>query len=125
MGNESFWSFEPLEIIEIYRLRWQIELLFKIFKSDFKLDRLRSLSIERIETHIYATLIRVILLFEITKEIKGGYPEEVSIRRAIKSSAEILTDFINTLKDEERFLRLALKVQKIMNSKLKKVPSKN
>ncbi len=121
----NLWSFEPLEIIEIYRLRWQIELLFKIFKSDFKLDKLRNLSIERIETHIYATLIRVILLLEITKEIKDGYPEEVSIRRVIKSSSEILTDFINTLKDEEKFLRLSLKIEGILNSKLKKVPSKN
>ena len=37
-------------------------MLFKIFKSDFKLDKLKDLKVERIETHIYATLIRMLLL---------------------------------------------------------------
>jgi len=114
----------PLDIIEIYRLRWQIELLFKIFKSDFNLDKLKDLKVERIETHIYATLIRILLLMEITKGIKGGFSEEVSIRRVLKSSLGGLNNFLETLKNEESFIRLFSKLEKIIDSKRKKVPSK-
>ena len=120
----NLWGFNYSEIIEIYRLRWQIELLFKIFKSDFKLDKLKELKIERIETHIYATLIRILLLMEITKGIKGGYSEKISIRRIIKSSLGVLNNFLETLKDEEGFVRLISKLEKIIDSKIKNVPSK-
>ncbi len=120
----NLWGFNPSEIIEIYKLRWQIELLFKIFKSDFKLDKLKDLKVERIETHIYATLIRMLLLMEITKGINGGYSKEMSIRRVIKSSLGVLTDFMETLKSKKRFMRLTSKLKKIIDSKIKKVPSK-
>ncbi|WP_319203986.1 IS4 family transposase [uncultured Ilyobacter sp.] len=120
----NLWGSDSSEIIEIYRLRWQIELLFKIFKSDFKLDKLKDLKIERIETHIYATLIRIVLLMEITKGIKGGYPEKISIRRVVKSSLGILNNLLEALKDEEGFVRLTSKLEKIIDSKIKNVPSK-
>ncbi len=99
-------------------------MLFKIFKSDFKLDKLKDLKVERIETHIYATLIRMLLLMEITKGINGGYSKEMSIRRVIKSSLGVLTDFMETLKSKKRFMRLTSKLKKIIDSKIKKVPSK-
>jgi hypothetical protein len=120
----NLWGFDSSEIIEMYRLRWQIELLFKIFKSDFKLDKLKDLKIERIETHIYATLIRIVLLMEITKGIKDGYPQKISIRRVVKSSLGILNNFLEALKDEGRFVRLTSKLEKIIDSKIKNVPSK-
>ena len=116
-------SFEPLEIIELYSLRWQIELLFKIFKSDFKLDKLKNIKLERIESHIYATLIRILILMEVTKEAVGGYSEELSIRRVIKSSMEVLNNFLEVLKLEENFERLLFKLEKICCSKIKKSPA--
>lgn len=120
----NLWGFDPSEIIEIYRMRWQIEIMFKIFKSDFKLNKLKDLKIERIETHIYATLIRILLLMEITKKIKDGYSEKISIRRIIKSSLGALNNFLQILKDEEGFVRLISKLKKIIDSKIKNVPSK-
>ena len=117
-------AFDPFEIIEIYRLRWQIELLFKIFKSDFNLDKLKNVKIERIEAHIYATLIRIFLILEVTKGTLGGYSEELSIRRIIKSSMEVLNDFLHIIKDEEAFQRLLHKLERIITSKLKKSPAK-
>ena len=46
---------------------------------------LKNLKTERIEAYIYATLIRIFLLLEITKRIDGGYTQETSTRRNIKS----------------------------------------
>lgn len=54
----NLWGFSSSEIIELYKMRWQIELLFKIFKSDFKIDKLKNLKTER---------------------INGGYTQETSI----------------------------------------------
>lgn len=115
-------AFEPLEITEIYRLRWQIELLFKIFKSDFNLDKVKNVKVERIEAHIYATLIRIFLLLEVTKGITDGYSKKLSIRRIIKSSIEVLNNFLLNLRNEEAFERLFLKLEKIISSKIKKSP---
>ena len=83
----GYFKFDDFNIIESSRLRWQIELLFKFFKSDFQLDKIKNLKIERIETHLYATLIKMILLLEITKNIYDGFPKEMSIRRVLKSSS--------------------------------------
>lgn len=88
----NLWGFSSSEIIE---------LLFKIFKSDFKIDKLKNLKTERIEAHIYATLIRILLLLEITKRIDGGYTQETSIRRSIKSTFVILSDFLVRLRNEK------------------------
>ena len=120
----NLWGFEPSEIIELYSLRWQIELLFKIFKSDFKLDKLKNIKLERIESHIYATLIRILILMELTKVVVGGYSEELSIRRIIKSSMVVLSDFLENLKLEDRFERLLFKLENITKSKIKKSPAK-
>ena len=99
-------------------------MLFKIFKSDFNLDKLKNVKIERIEAHIYATLIRIFLILEVTKGTLGGYSEELSIRRIIKSSMEVLNDFLHIIKDEEAFQRLLYKLERIITSKLKKSPAK-
>jgi len=113
------------QIIEIYRLRWQIELLFKFFKSDFQLDKIKNLKIERIETHLYATLIKMILLLEITKNIYDGFPKEMSIRRVLKSSLQILDGFLNLLKCSKRFERLNSKIRKIIDKKKKVLATKS
>ena len=41
------------EIHELYRLRWQIELLFKTWKSDLEVDKMKKVKIERWLCHFY------------------------------------------------------------------------
>lgn len=119
----NLWSGSADEIIEIYRLRWQIEILFKILKSDFDLKKIRKLKIERIEAHIYATLIKFMLTLEITKEINEGYIPEISIRRILKSSKVLLNNLIETLKNKRLFYELLEKLSDI--GKDKKNPQHN
>ena len=61
---------------------------------------------------------------EVTKGIKGGFSEEISIRRVLKSSLSALNNFLEILKNEESTIRLFTKLEKIIDSKIKKVPSK-
>lgn len=52
------------EIHKLYRLRWQIEILFKTWKSDLEVDTIKKVKIERWLCHFYIQSI-VLLLTEI------------------------------------------------------------
>ena len=51
----------PKKIYDLYSLRWQIELLFKIWKSWFRIHRCKSIKQERLECHLYGQLISILL----------------------------------------------------------------
>ena len=57
-----FKSASNKEITEIYRLRWQIELLWKFLKMHLKLDRIITKNINWIEIQVYFSLISYLIL---------------------------------------------------------------
>ncbi len=69
------------EIGEIYRQRWQIELLGKFLKMHLKLDRIITQNINGITLQIYASLIAYILLLLV--EIPREFGSRPSINYAI------------------------------------------
>ncbi|MDQ0884600.1 hypothetical protein QFZ73_005739 [Peribacillus sp. V2I11] len=46
---------------DLYSLRWQIELLFKTWKSFFEIDDCKEIKKERLECHLYGQLIGILL----------------------------------------------------------------
>lgn len=56
------WSVNDAEVAELYRQRWQIELLWKFLKMHLKLKRLMTKSENGIRLQIYVTLIAHLLL---------------------------------------------------------------
>lgn len=44
-------------ITELYRIRWQIELLFKVLKSTFSIDKMHVAKTKYIESILYGRLI--------------------------------------------------------------------
>lgn len=62
-------EFDPAEIIEIYRRRWEIELLFKQIKQNFPLRYFYGESANAIKIQIWVTLIANLLLMVMQKQL--------------------------------------------------------
>ena len=60
---------DPSEIIDIYRKRWEIELLFKQIKQNFPLKYFYGESANAIKIQIWITLIANLLLMLMRKEL--------------------------------------------------------
>ena len=61
---------EPEDIVEIYRKRWEIELLFKQLKQNFHLRYFYGESANAIKIQIWVTLIANLLLMVMQKRIR-------------------------------------------------------
>ncbi len=64
---------DPIEIIEIYKRRWQIESLFKQLKQNFPLKYFFGESINAIKSQIWITLIANMLLSVVKKRVKRNW----------------------------------------------------
>ena len=53
------------KVSSFYRLRWQIELMFKIWKSLCQIDKVKKVRKERLECYIFAKLISIVLAWHI------------------------------------------------------------
>jgi Transposase DDE domain len=78
----------PAEVIgTIYRLRWQVELIFKSWKSNLKFDFLEGTNIFRIKCLIYARLTTILMMFTvytcIDKVTLELLEKEISIHKVI------------------------------------------
>lgn len=51
----------PEHVHDLYSLRWQIEILFKTWKSFFKIDYCKEIKKERLDCHLYGQLIAILL----------------------------------------------------------------
>ncbi|HDR8072543.1 TPA: IS4 family transposase [Bacillus cereus] len=82
------WEWVPMEQVhELYTLRWQIELLFKIWKSWFQIHRCKSIKQERLECHLYGQLISILLcsstMFKMRELLLRKKQKELSEYKAI------------------------------------------
>jgi len=54
-------QFSPQDVLTLQRLRWQIELLFKLWKTDLAMDNWRTQHPQQILTEIYAKLLLALI----------------------------------------------------------------
>ena len=64
---EDMLSSEQVRLI--YRLRWQVELVFKVWKSVGQIHKVKKMKVARFETYTYAKLIWITMNWSILKEI--------------------------------------------------------
>lgn len=75
-------TFPAADILDLYRLRWQIELAFKRFKSIAGLDDLPAKKPQLAKAWIYARLIAILLAERTAGEIPDSPPSAHRNRRA-------------------------------------------
>lgn len=71
-------------IIALYKIRWQIELLFKNFKSNIEINILKGTNKNRIESLIYGKLITIVVMFVIQNYAANIADKEISGDKLIK-----------------------------------------
>lgn len=83
----------PNELVrQCYSLRWQIEIVFKTWKSYFKIDKVRQMKIERFECFHYGCLMLIIVSTHLFRYFKGLYfnkEEELSELKFFKLIASV------------------------------------
>lgn len=67
-------DFTPEQILETYRFRWQIELVFKRLKSLLRLDQLPAKDPGLAKTYLFAKLLAALLLEELTGDYLSFSP---------------------------------------------------
>jgi putative transposase len=75
----------PQELANLYALRWQIELLFKLLKSSCHLDHLDTGDVHALRTHIYASILAAVILSALTivaAKSAGLPPRSISLLAA-------------------------------------------
>lgn len=67
------------QVIDLYRLRWQIELQFKVWKSYLEMDYFKVMKKERWLCHLYGSLLVVIISQLIAYQLRNVIWEEKQI----------------------------------------------
>jgi hypothetical protein len=72
-------------IFKFYSLRWQIEIMFKTWKSIYEIDMVNDVKEERFECFVYGKFIEICLstiLLSLSNDDKSKIPKEISLYKA-------------------------------------------
>lgn len=70
------------QVAEVYRVRWQIELVFKVWKSEMQLSSLGPWRIERVLAQFYARLLALLVFHRLIEEYPQAHTAELSLMQA-------------------------------------------
>ncbi|KGP92502.1 transposase [Pontibacillus chungwhensis BH030062] len=107
-------NLEAQDLYPLYTLRWQIEILFKTWKSLFEVDEVRKMKQERFECHLYGTLIEILLssmlAFQCRLYLYRDYQLEASEYKCIDLAKEALPHLITAVQTGKENLITILEI---------------
>ena len=86
-------AFTPSQLFEIYRVRWQIELIFKTWKSILKIHKIRSARLPRTMCQVYGKLI----IAALTTQFSGSIAALTPTRPAVVISYHRIMQHLQTV----------------------------
>lgn len=91
----------PIEVVwPLYRLRWQIELIFKIWKSICRIHKVKKVNRHRLECYIYAKLMLIVLGWHILwATAKQLFAQEGKALSFFKAAKTLLRRKINDIRE--------------------------
>jgi hypothetical protein len=82
------------DVLVLYKLRWQIELMFKNWKSIFKIDEIQKMKYERFTCILIAKLILIVVNLQIIWNLKRFYfAKEKKILSMFKCFKTLIKEF--------------------------------
>jgi Transposase DDE domain len=91
LTNSSEQQLPTSTVLEVYCVRWQVELVFKLFKSDAKLETTNAREKNRVKCEFYAKLIAVLLfnrISQIAEEFVSGPISPVKLWRRMRDDVQ-------------------------------------
>lgn len=89
----------PCEISKIYKLRWQVELVFKVWKSILGIDNNHQMKYERLICLLYARLLLILINWEIFIQKRLEMFQKKGKLISIVKCFKTLKDNMNELKE--------------------------
>jgi hypothetical protein len=86
--NTSKQQIETANVWNFYRLRWQIELVFKTWKSFCKIDKVKKVQRYRLQCYIYSKLIFILIGWQILWRVAmlmEKHQKQLSLLKAFKT----------------------------------------
>lgn len=94
----SQWLTTP-QIHSMYRLRWQIELRFKIWKSYYHIHANKKMKLHRFETYLYASLLFILVNWEIAINLSTIIKEQTGQMLSVMKCYKALVLTFDILKE--------------------------
>jgi hypothetical protein len=99
------------DVCKLYQVRWQVELIFKTWKSLVRISDMKKMKLARLQTILNMKLLWIVMHWEIIQPIKN---------HLFKINKKILSIFkcIDTLQEHRKTLRQTIKLKKTDLEKL-------
>ena len=119
-------TFTVYHIIEAYRLRWQIELMFKEWKSHANLQAFTTEKVSIVEGLIWGSLCAALLKRYIAHVTQKVSHKAISTQKVAKSGCYFMMELMKTLIDSPKKLMITLrKIIKFLSGNAKRDSLKN
>lgn len=93
------------QVVILYSVRWQIELIFKLWKSECDLDRVAGHHRERVLSELYAKLVGIVIMQFLLAPFRNG-ERELSVVKVVRIIQHHIRHVIEHLDDCEQLTQV-------------------